>query len=468
MLEILKSMIREEWRAHSSIFGNLMFALFPALLTAFAFACALLLPVFQTILPVKQVVLLAHYAFVLLGLGVGGFGLFGREVMNRRFGQISLLAYSSRILPVSEREIFLNFFVKDIIYYLLLWVIPFVLGFALASPFLAINLSYSPLLLLTLSLSFLTGLSLMFFLTTIYAHSSKILMSILILFAALGLLAASYFSIDLLALLPSFSFFYMPSLNLLFLSLILIAVPSSLSLIFLKMDYPEKQRRFKNSLAMLSNKLKFSRYSNFISKDFLDLQRSQGGFGKIIFSFLFPLAFVWVLLFIFLKFVPIVNFLVMFSIFLGLFSSSIYNWLTEFDLFTSYSFLPVRVSTVIKSKLNSYAIINSLSLIILILASSAMNQSAYFLPALFSFLSASSYAVAITVYLAGLHPNVLLYNAKIFFEYMALIAPVLIILILLSAINPFYLLASPILILISLYLINQSYKKWDTWEQPSY
>ncbi len=468
MLEILRSMIKEEWRAHSGIFGNLMFALFPILLAAFTFACTLLLPILEKILPVEQIALLTHYGFVLFGLGVGGFGLFGREAMNRRFGQISFLAYSSRALPISERKIFLNFFVKDIIYYLLLWVTPFVLGFAVASPFLSISPSYSSLLLLTISLSFLIGLATMFLLTTIYAHSSRIMILILIIFAIFAIIAAGYFSIDLLAMLPSYVLFQAPALNPLAISLLLIIVPSAISLIFLKMDYPEKKRRFKNSFDTLANKLKFSKYSNFISKDFLDLQRSQGGLGKIIFSFIFPLAFVWLLLFIFLTFVPVLSFLLVFSLFLGLFSSSIYNWLTEFDLFTSYLFLPVKVSTVIKSKLNSFAIINLISIVILILAAYQMNQPAYFIPALITFLSVSTYTVSVTIYLAGLHPNVLLYNAKIFFQFMLSIAPVLLALIFLSAFNPLYLLASPVLILISLYILKQSCKKWDNWEQPSY
>lgn len=468
MLEILRSMIKEEWRAHSSLFGSFMFAMFPMLLAVFAFAGAMLLPIFQLILPVKQIALLTHYAFALFGLGVGGFGLFGREAMNRRFGQISFVAYSSRILPLSERKIFSNFFVKDVLFYFILWIAPFSLGFALATPFLSISLSYPLLLLLTLSLSFLIGLATMFLLSTIYAHSSRLLVSALILLATLGIITASYFSIDILAYFPPFVFFYTPSLNQLALSLLLIIVPSALSLLFLKIDYPEKKRRFKNSLEKLSNRLKFSKYSTFISKDFLDLQRSQGGMGKIIFSFLIPLGMVWLLLFVFLTFVPILNFLIIFSIFLGLFSSSIYNWLTEFDLFTSYAFLPVKVSTVIKSKLNSYAIINIISLIVLIIAAYEMNQSAYFLPAFLTFLSTSTYAVSITIYLAGLHPNVLLYNAKIFFQYLLSIAPVLLVLIFLSAIDPSYLLASPVIILISLYLLKQSYQKWDNWEQPSY
>ena len=73
--------------------------------------------------------------YLMLGLMVGGFGMLGNEVMNRRFGQASLLAYSARSLPLSERYIFANFVVKDTVYYFFLWVFPFGFGYVLASPF---------------------------------------------------------------------------------------------------------------------------------------------------------------------------------------------------------------------------------------------------------------------------------------------------------------------------------------------
>ena len=79
MFELLTCMIKEEWRMHSSLFGNLMFVLFPVLVTVFSFLCCLVLPVFQTILSFEQLALLAQYLFVLFGVTVGTFGLLGLE-----------------------------------------------------------------------------------------------------------------------------------------------------------------------------------------------------------------------------------------------------------------------------------------------------------------------------------------------------------------------------------------------------
>lgn len=467
-MPILSSMIKEEWRMHSSIFGSSMFALFPVLLAAFSFFISLFLPLFSIIIPAGEMALLAHYMFLLLGLSVGAFGLFGREIMNRRFGHASLIAYSSRSLPVSERFLFLNFLAKDVIYYFFLWILPPVAGFGLASLFISASPGISLLLLLTSALSFLIGLSASFFLSTIYAHSRKLLISILVAAAAAGLLAANYFSIGLPEMLPPLSFFTAPSFSMLALSLLLIIIPSSLSLLFLKVDYPESKRLFRNSLDNISNSLNFISSPLLVSKDFLDLDRSEGGMGKIIFSFLFPLAIVWLLLSVLLRIMPAINPLLLFSIFLGIISSSIYNWLTEFDLASSYSFLPVRISDVIKGKIGSYAAINAISIVILSLAATGTNDFSYFLPALISFLSVSSYALSITVYLAGLYPNVLLYNAKIFLGYTFLILPVLLTMIFSALLNPFYLLFSAALLPVSYFIIKRSYAKWDNWEEPGF
>ena len=115
--------------------------------------------------------LIIHANFLLLGFMVGAFGLLGGEVMTRRLGQASLLSYSARSLPLGERFIFANFVVKDTVYYFILWVFPFASGFMLASPFVGIPSSVPLLLTLTLTLSFLIGLSAIFFLSTVYVRS---------------------------------------------------------------------------------------------------------------------------------------------------------------------------------------------------------------------------------------------------------------------------------------------------------
>lgn len=97
--------------------------------------------------------------------------------MNRRFGHASLIAFSSRTLPLSEKFILLNFFIKDIIYYFILWILPFVTGVYIAFAIKSIYINF--FVLLTSIFCYFYCLSFSFFLSTIYVYSKRL---VLILF----------------------------------------------------------------------------------------------------------------------------------------------------------------------------------------------------------------------------------------------------------------------------------------------
>jgi hypothetical protein len=265
----------------------------------------------------------------------------------------------------------------------------------------------------------------------------------------------------------SLTFSYIPTINQVLLSVLFIAALSSTSLLFPKIDYPQRKRLYKNSLKRLSEMLKIED-SIFVSKDFLDFNRSEGGVGKIILSFLLPLGMIWVLINIFIKFVPVLNLLIVFSIFLGTISTSFYNWFTQYDSFNFYAFLPIKVSKIIRGKVKSFVLINLVSLAVLVFVAVWIGQLEYFVPALFSFVSISSYVLSITIYLTGLTPNILLYNAKIFSQYLLYISPMLLAMIFLSIVGPLYLIFSIILVPLSYKVIRASYEKWDKLGQPTF
>lgn len=461
--EIFLKMLKEEWRIHTTSFNNKMFAFFPIIIFILSFIGCLFIPFLKNIITIDLLFKYAHYVFVFFGLSVGAFGLFGKEIMNRRFGQASLIAYSSRTLPVSERSIFFAFFAKDVIYYLHLWVIPIFAGFLFTSQFIGINIISSLYVCFTLALSFLLGLSAVFLLSTIYAHSSKILIALFLIIVGTYFFSSYIFSIQVNFLILPYRLFYDQSLMTLLEIFLLIIIPSIISMIFVKFEYPEKKRFQKNQLTILDRKVAFSKYSFYIAKDFLDLKRSEGGLGKIIFSFLLPIAFTYLFLSVFLELIPTVKAIMIFSIFLGIVSSSIYNMLTAFDTFNPYMFLPVRISTILKSKITTFMIINVLSILILIIATISMDQIFYLLPAFLNFVSIAIYSLAVTVYFTGLNPNTLLYNSKVFVPYITSIGPILFLFTLGAIINPFYMIASPLLIPLAIFLLKKGYVKWDKW-----
>ncbi|MBU0497157.1 MAG: hypothetical protein KKC68_02455 [Candidatus Thermoplasmatota archaeon] len=461
--ELLRSMIREEWRVHTTIFGNRYFAFFPVVIGFLTCAGSLFVPFFLRVIRVDQLFLFAQYMFLLLGVSIGSFGLFGREIMNRRFGQASLIAYSARSLPVGERAIFTAFFLKDILFYLFFWIVPMFGGFVVMAPFIGFSVVSMLWACGTLSLSFLFGLAMIFLLSTVYAHSSRLV--ILLLFGVLlGNLGLVYvLGVEVNVLLLGYSLFYSHSLPMFIVMVVVIVVFVVLSIVFVRITYPEGKKYFHNQFVQLMKRFSFSSYAAFIAKDFIDLRRSEGGLGKLIFSFLLPMVFTYLFLEVFLEVIPAVKGLMIFAVFLGIVSASIYTMLTAFDTFNPYLFLPVRVSTIIKSKMQSFMLFNLLSVVVLGVVAVSLDQVGYFVPAFLMFMSICVYALAVTVYLTGLHPNILLYNTKVFIPYLGLVGSVLFAVTFFSILDPFSMLLSPVLIPIAYVLLKKSFVKWDQW-----
>jgi hypothetical protein len=94
MPELFTAMLREEWWIHSTMFVRLSFAMFPFMSTC-------LLPLIQSTAHSGSLVVLPHANYLMLGFMVGACGLLGNEVINRRFGQASLVAYAVRSLSRS-------------------------------------------------------------------------------------------------------------------------------------------------------------------------------------------------------------------------------------------------------------------------------------------------------------------------------------------------------------------------------
>lgn len=461
MFELFLAMVREEWRLHSTVFGSVSFALFPVLIFAVSFLGTITLPhVLQTI-SVPALVGIIHALFVLLGIMVGGFGLLGREVMNRRFGQASLLAYSSRTLPVSERVILANFILKDLVYYFFLWILPFGAGALAASPIAGIGVLRSVTLLLTLTLSFLTGLAAVFLLTTIYTRSRALLAVVLVM--GTGLLIAAWHAYGTGAghLFPPVTFFSNYSPAALGYSVLLIMIPLLIALAFMTTEYGETEKKFTNTLSPLTERLHLLPHPELVAKDLLDLWRSGNAVGQTLFSFLLPLALIWFSVLLLGNFIPKQATIMLYAILVGVISSTMYNWLTEFETFCSYAFLPLDVATLLQNKIRTFLLLQAIPVIFLAAITVWSGPAALLLPALILSCSVSVYALSVVIRLCGLSPNVLIYDVKVLSFYLLALGPVLLVLVIISFLNPFYAAGSILLLLPSWWLIRSGVRHWS-------
>lgn len=460
MFELFTSMMKEEWRIHSTIFGSLSFALFPVMIAGIAFMSTFLLPLFGTVIPIQQLVLITHALFLLLGVMVGGFGLLGNEVMNRRFGQASLLAYSARTLPLSERFIFLNFVIKDTVYYFILWVFPFVAGFGIATPFLGIPLLYPLLLLVTLTLTFLTGLAWVFLLSTIYARSKRVLALAGLLLVVVSV-ASLFFGVDLIRTFPPLVLFDAFSPVVLLEALLLIIIPFAIAVQTFTTEQADATKRYPNRLTPLMKRLSFFPYPYLAAKDLLDLLRTGAAVGQTIFSFLLPLGLIWLFLSLIGSFLPHSALLLLFAILTGVLASTMYTWLTAFDTIGSYGCLPIAVRTIIFSKICAFSLLQAIPAVFLAIITITTGTGQYLPSVLVLGLAISFFGLSVTVYLTGLSPNVLVYDAKVLVTYLVSMAIVIIPLIILSFMNPLYPLAAVFLLIPAGYLVRRSYPRWE-------
>ncbi len=443
------------------MFGSISFALFPVLIFAIVFMGSFLLPLFRVILPGGDLAVIVTGSFILLGVMVGGFGLLGNEIMNRRFGQASFLAYSSRSLPLSERTIFFNFVVKDILYYIVLWVFPFAAGFTAASPFTSVSPLTCLLLTISLTLSFLTGLSAIFFLSTLYSHS-KLLLAVVL---AAGLFAF----VTLLVTLGTKIFTYFPPLlifrqfsyGILILACLLVAIPFILSILLFSPEYTGRIKKYRNRILGISKRLRLFPTPPLVAKDLIDLWRSGGGLGQILFSFLLPLGLIWFFLAVLGSIVPQEDVLLVFSILTGIISATMYTWLTSFDSFSSYACLPVNVSTLITSKMYSFTVLQVIPLLFITIVTLVVSGAEYIVPSLVLWFSITFYALSVTVFLTGLSPNVLVYDVKVMLAFLVLTGIPLMTIIGLLLISPYLSMSAVLLGIPAWMFIRAGYRRWN-------
>jgi hypothetical protein len=461
MFELFGTMMKEEWRLHSTMFGSVSFALFPVLIFVIVFMGSFLLPLFRATLPGGDLAVIVTGSFILLGVMVGGFGLLGNEVMNRRFGQASLLAYSSRSLPIRETTIFFNFVVKDIVYYIVLWVLPFAAGFTAASPFTGVPLETCLLLALSLTLSFLTGLSAIFFLSTLYSRSKLLLAAVLA--AGLLFLAGLLFTLGtgVFAYFPPLLVFRHFSFGMVFLSCLLVAVPFTVSILMYSPEFTGRVKKYRNLIPSAARKLTFFPAPPLVAKDLIDLWRSGGGVGQMLFSFLLPLALIWFFIAVLGNLVPPADVMLVFVILTGIISATMYTWLTSFDSFSSYACLPIGVSTLITSKICSFTVLQVIPVVFVTAVTLAVSGPGYLAVSLVLWCSTTYYTLSVTVYLTGLSPNVLVYDVKVLLAFLVLTGiPVMVLIGLLLA-SPYYALFGAILGIPAWIFVHAGYRRWD-------
>lgn len=406
-VRLLGAMLTEEWRLHTQLFGGRRFAAFPLFVLSLAAGAFALL--FYTGADQLAIVGGLHALVGFFGLQVGTLGLIGRDAMRNVLGDVTLIVFTSRTLPVSWRRLLGVFLLKDLLYYSVLFLAPI----ALAYMPLALAQGSSPLeillLWLTLTAVFALGVGLSLTLVGLASRSRPALLGIVAVLAAVALGT----SVDLIAFTP-YALYVSPSPVGAVQGLGPTVVALAFGLVaFEPVEDSSRGRQRLFPVAAVADLLPDR--DGLARRALVDVTRSSGSVWKVVFSMgvLFGVAALLLLqLASATALDPAAG--IGFGTLLGLGGFTTYTWLTQFDEAEEYRRLPVTVGDVLRGKLLAYLVlILPTGLAYLALAALWFPVGELLVGAVV-FPLVSVYVFGLTAYVAGLSPTELLFDTPRF------------------------------------------------------
>lgn len=450
-LRIVRLMLSEERRLNSAMIGKVQFLMFPVMILFMSFVLALSSKQLLREMPMNQMYTILHSIILIYGIGVGGFALFGERIAQKRFGEVTMLLETPTIQPIDFRSMFLNFYVKDVIYYILYSIVPLTAGISLTIPVTGFRLASVLFLLLTITLTFLIGISFSFFLSSMYVRRKWLFGGIVLALLASILYGHFANAYDFTDYIPSFALQRTGNPLYVLIAAAIVLAFSIVAVMTVKIRFGKVSEKFSEAILPAAKKFAFAKeYSTFMAKDWIDLIRSKT-LMPVIGAYVGPLAFLAVL-FWFLGSVlllPLHFNLIFYAAMIGFFGVSIYGWLNLLDTTGFYEVLPVKVTQIVRTKLLLFTILAFvISTAFLIVLGIMQSELELLWIALVVAYSTTAYTVTSTAYLTGLRTNSYLFDPKILGKFSAVVIPPLIVLTILSLYYPNNQLMSGILMLV--------------------
>lgn len=422
MRTLIPLMLKEEFRFHASHSNRYIFLSFPAIVCIFSFATAVSSSrIFEEVSP-ERLIQMVHISILLYGMSVGAFAFLGMQIVERRFGRRNFLVAMPSLLPMSYKKTFFGLYVRDVIFYVALLILPLIFGLILSVPITRFSLVSIGFLFVAVLLSFLLGMSISFFMSAVYVRFTKIFIG-LVCIIVLALIGYGLSMYDIGLLIPTIRlqftrepFFFMESVALIMLLPIIATLMT-----------PERHEikvgRFKSVFSEFERRFAFSKsYSTLLAKEFIDLKRSRT-FGKIFFSFGVPLIFLGFASFL-VKYgfnIPVGFNTIFYGAMVGFFGILIYSWLNNVDVADYLETLPVTVPQLIKARLIVFFILTLWISTIFVVGIGIINGDLGFIwLALLIMYITSMYMVITIAYLTGLRTNTSLFAPDIMLKFWVL------------------------------------------------
>ena len=400
-------MLVEEFRMHTSLFGKRRFLAFPVFTAVVVAGGAWLLGLTGTAM--ETVVAGIHLLVFFFGLQVGTAGLIGRDAMRDVLGEMTLLVFSARTLPVSLRHLLAIFLLKDLVYYLLLFLTPIVAGFVPLVAVGELSVARLGLLWVTVSGTFALGAAASLTLAGI-ATRSRLALGVSVLAVVVAVVVAPH---ELLAFTPYGAYLELTTTGVVagFVPLAVLLVVGPLA--FQPATGGGVRRVEVNRFAQLR-----SLGDGMTARPLLEVTRSSGSVWKVAFS----LGVLFAVAALLLDRIVAATAIepsggIAFGTLLALGTFTTYNWVTQFDGPREYLRYPVRMGAVFAGKRRAFFVLSIPTGLVYLGLAAIWYPVSDLLVGLVVFPLVSVYVFGITAYLTGLSADELLFDTSLFALY---------------------------------------------------
>ncbi len=429
MVSLLELMLREEYRIHAKYSSRQMFLSLPLYIFIFSALFTYGMDTLMGNMRLVDLLTLAYAGVFIYGVSVGAFGFLGRTYLERRYGKENFLVSMPFLLPVTFRRMFLGMYMRDVIFYAALILIPAFGGVVLGAFLVSYSLISVSLIFLGLILTFLYGMSLSFFISVLYTIDRRLF---LLAAGVLMVLMAGYgftHSYGLEMIVPGLGYqlrslpfppVWGEAAGYLLITILLAVGFLMMALVLVRVDQRETVNKHKEMYVDHIRWLSiFHLPPTLLAKEFVDIRRS-GLITKMFFAYIVPLVF--------LSFttwyinhglnIPVGFNAVFYGAMVGFFGVLMYTWMTNTDLNDYYETLPVRVPQIIRTKLMAFFILTTGVSTLFVIAISLLNSEVQLLwLALVVLYCTSIYMILATAYLTGLNANSFFLNPTVLTKF---------------------------------------------------
>lgn len=464
---LFRQLLREEWRMHATLFGARRFAAFPVFVTLLVSAGVWLLSF--TSIGLGAILGGIHALVLFFGLQTGTVAFLGRDAMHNRLGEVTLLVFSARTLPISQRRVLSLFLIKDLVYYAVIFLLPITIAFVPSVVRGTIPFATLPVLWASLVATFMLGIGATFVLVGLKTRGR---VGRVFAFGVIGSVALAWWQGVPVPAYTPWALYESPSLA----SAVRGLAPIPLLVVIGFGIYDPSQTAAARTVPERFDGLRRRIPGDdrgLVAKNLLDVHRSSGGFFKVAFSggILFAVSAFLVELI-----TPIVGGQpstgVSFGALLGLSAFTTYNWLTQFDSRDDYFRLPLSFEEVLAAKGRAFLVLSLptglgfLALAVALFGGRPLDV----LTGVALLGGLQAYLFGLTVYLTGFSPNEFLFDTVLFAGFsFAVAVPVVPVLVVGFAVvpTPGRLLAalvvwSVLLAVAGLLLYRRAAPKWAT------